>query len=122
MLVNVCVLLAAGGALIFTPATVSNPVALGEVVELVAGVAVLVVANLFLLRRAFAPLQRLTEVMARVDHLRPGLRIPVCGGGVEIERLTRTFNEMLDRLEGERRSGWQRTAEAQENERTAVAR
>jgi two-component system sensor histidine kinase UhpB len=122
MLVNVCVLLAAGGALIFTPATVSNPVALGEVVELVAGVAVLVVANLFLLRRAFAPLQRLTEVMARVDHLRPGLRIPVYGGSVEIERLTRTFNEMLDRLEAERRSGWQRAAEAQENERTAVAR
>jgi two-component system sensor histidine kinase UhpB len=123
MLVNVCVLLAAGGALIFTPATVSNPVALGEVVELVAGVAVLVVANLFLLRRAFAPLQRLTEVMARVDHLRPGLRIPVYGGrGDEIESLTRAFNDMLDRLEAERRSGWQRAADAQESERTAVAR
>lgn len=123
MLVNVCVLLAAGGALIFTPATVSNPVALGEVVELVAGVAVLVVANLFMLRRAFAPLQRLTDVMARVDHLRPGLRIPVHGDrGDEIESLTRAFNDMLDRLEAERRSGWQRAADAQESERTLVAR
>jgi two-component system sensor histidine kinase UhpB len=122
MVVNVSVLLVAGGALIFTPATVSNPVALEEVVELVAGVAILVIANLFLLRRAFAPLRRLTEVMARVDHLQPGLRIPVYGGGEEIEDMTRAFNEMLDRLEAERRSGWQRAAEAQESERTAVAR
>jgi two-component system, NarL family, sensor histidine kinase UhpB len=122
MVVNVCVLLAAGGALILTPATVSDPVALEEVVLLVAGVAILVVANLFLLRRAFAPLRRLTEVMARVEHLRPGLRIPVYGGGEEIVSMTRAFNEMLDRLEAERRSGWQRAAEAQESERTAVAR
>jgi two-component system sensor histidine kinase UhpB len=121
MVVNVSVLLVAGGALIFTPATVSNPVALEEVVTLVAGVAILVIANLFLLRRAFAPLRRLTEVMARVDHLRPGLRIPVYGGGDEIESMTRAFNEMLDRLEAERRSGWQRAADAQESERKAVA-
>jgi two-component system sensor histidine kinase UhpB len=59
--------------------------------------------------------------MRRVDHLRPGLRIPVYGGGREIESMTRAFNEMLDRLEAERRSGWQRTAEAQESERAAVA-
>lgn len=122
MVVNVSVLLAAGGALIFTPATVSHPVALEEVVVLMAGVAMLVVANLFLLRRAFAPLRRLTDVMARVEHLRPGLRIPVYGGGEEIVSMTRAFNEMLDRLEAERRSGWQRAADAQESERTAVAR
>jgi two-component system, NarL family, sensor histidine kinase UhpB len=122
MVVNVSVLLAAGGALIVTPATVSHPVALEEAVVLVAGVAMLVVANLFLLRRAFAPLRRLTDVMARVEHLRPGLRIPVYGGGEEIVSMTRAFNEMLDRLEAERRSGWQRAADAQESERTAVAR
>lgn len=122
MVVNAAVLVVAGGALIFTPATVSNPVSLEEAVELVGGVAVLVVANLFLLRRAFMPLRRLTEVMARVDHLQPGLRIPVYGGGEEIEEMTRAFNDMLDRLEAERRSGWQRAAEAQESERTAVAR
>lgn len=121
-LVNVAVLLAAGAALIVTPATVSDPVALEEVVFLVAGVAALVVANLFLLRRAFAPLRRLTEMMGRVDHLRPGLRIPAYGGGEEIFNLTRAFNAMLDRLEAERRSGWQRAADAQESERRAVAR
>jgi two-component system sensor histidine kinase UhpB len=74
------------------------------------------------LRRAFAPLHRLTETMGRVDHLRPGLRIPAYGGGEEIVNLTRAFNDMLDRLEAERRSGWQRAAEAQENERRSVAR
>ena len=120
--VNVFVLVAAGAALIFTPATVSDPVALQEVVFLVGGVAGLVVANLFLLRRAFAPLHRLTETMGRVDHLRPGLRIPPYGGGDEIVQLTHAFNEMLDRLEAERRSGWQRAADAQESERRAVAR
>jgi two-component system sensor histidine kinase UhpB len=121
-LVNVAVLLSAGAALILTPATVSDPVALEELVFLVGGVTALVVANLFLLRRAFGPLHRLTETMGQVDHLRPGLRIPSYGGGEEIVNLTRAFNEMLDRLEAERRSGWQRAAAAQERERRAVAR
>jgi two-component system sensor histidine kinase UhpB len=121
-IVNAAVLVAAGAALIFTPATVSHPVALEELVLLVGGVATLVLANLFLLRRAFAPLRRLTEMMGRVDHLRPGLRIPEYGGGEEIINLTHAFNEMLDRLEAERRSGWQRAADAQESERRAVAR
>jgi two-component system, NarL family, sensor histidine kinase UhpB len=121
-LVNVAVLLAAGAALIFTPATVSDPVALEEIVELVAGATALVLANLFLLRRAFGPLHRLTETMGHVDHLRPGLRIPSYGGGEEIVNLTRAFNDMLDRLETERRSGWQRAAAAQESERRTVAR
>lgn len=121
-IVNAAVLAAAGVALIVTPATVSDPVALEELVLLVGGVAVLVIANLFLLRRAFTPLRRLTETMGRVDHLRPGLRIPEYGGGEEIVELTRAFNEMLDRLEAERRSGWQRAAHAQESERRSVAR
>jgi two-component system sensor histidine kinase UhpB len=121
-LVNAAVLVAAGVALIVTPATVSDPVALEELVLLVGGVAALVVANLFLLRRAFAPLRRLTDTMGRVDHLRPGLRIPEYGGGEEIVELTRAFNDMLDRLEAERRSGWQRAADAQESERRSVAR
>ena len=50
------------------------------------------------------------------------LRIPEYGGGEEIVELTRAFNDMLDRLEAERRSGWQRAADAQESERRSVAR
>jgi len=122
LVMNAAVLLVAGLALVLTPATVSDPVSLEEVVELVAGLVVLVVANLFLLRRAFAPLQRLTSFMGRIDHLSPGLRVPVYGRDAEIARLTEAFNEMLDRLESERRSSFQRSADAQENERRLVAR
>jgi two-component system sensor histidine kinase UhpB len=122
MAMNAAVLLAAGLALVFTPATVSSPISLQEVVELVAGLVLLVLANLFLLRRAFAPLQRLTRFMGQVDHLNPGLRVPVYGGDAEIVRLTEAFNDMLERLEHERRSSFQRSVDAQENERRVVAR
>jgi two-component system, NarL family, sensor histidine kinase UhpB len=119
---NAAVLLLAGLALVLTPATVSDPVSLEEVVELVAGLVVLVLANLFLLRRAFGPLQRLTRSMGQIDHLSVGLRVPVYGGTAEIVRLTEAFNDMLDRLESERQSSFQRSADAQENERRLVAR
>lgn len=122
MALNAAVLLIAGVALVLTPATVSDPVSLEEVVELVAGLVVLVLANLFLLKRAFVPLQRLTSSMGQIDHLSPGLRVPVYGGDAEIVRLTEAFNEMLDRLESERQSSFQRSADAQENERRVVAR
>ncbi len=122
MAMNAAILLIAGLALVLTPATVSNPISLEEVVELVAGLVVLVLANLFLLRRAFAPLRRLTRFMGQVDHLRPGLRVPVYGGDAEILRLTEAFNDMLERLESERRSSFQRSVEAQESERRVVAR
>jgi two-component system sensor histidine kinase UhpB len=121
LLVNCLVLLAATLALILSPATVSAPVTLGEVVVLVAGLTLLVLANLVLVRRAFAPLQQLTELMRRVEPHHPGLRIPVYAGGAEISQLSQAFNDMLDRLESERRASWQRAIDAQEGERLRVA-
>jgi two-component system sensor histidine kinase UhpB len=122
MATNAAVLLIAGLALVLTPATVSNPISLEEVVELVGGLVLLVLVNLFLLRRAFAPLKRLSRFMGEVDHLRPGRRVPVYGDDIEILRLTEAFNDMLERLEDERRASFQRSVEAQENERRVVAR
>ncbi len=58
--------------------------------------------DLFLLRRAFAPLRRLTQVVRAVDPLRPGRRIEVDSNDGEIVSC-RAFNQMLDRLERERR-------------------
>jgi two-component system sensor histidine kinase UhpB len=57
---NAAVLVAATLALVLSPATVSFPVALAEVVVLAAGLAAMLALNLVLLRRALGPLSRLT--------------------------------------------------------------
>ena len=67
----------------------------------VAGLAITLVTNALLLRRAFAPLERLAQRMETVDLLRPGQRLPV-GSDDEVGRVVAAFNQMLDRLESER--------------------
>jgi len=96
-------------------------VALHEAAIIVIGLVALVVANLVLLRRAFAPLRRLRDVMASIEYLNTGERVPAYGDDVEVVQLTRAFNEMLDRLEAERTSSWRRAVHAQESERLRVA-
>jgi two-component system, NarL family, sensor histidine kinase UhpB len=77
-------------------------------------------ANLLLLRHTLRPIDRLIERMRKIDLLRPGQRIPE-QGGIEVVELTHTFNEMLDRLETERRESGQRALRAQEAERRRIA-
>lgn len=119
---NAVVLAIATAALAVSPATVSQPVAVREAVVLVFGIAAMLVVNLLLLRRALAPLERLTRVMRSVDPLRPGHRIPVYGPDAEVAALTESFNDMLDRLESERRDSALRALAAQEGERQRIAR
>src|SRR6185312_13426557 len=57
----------------------------------------------------------------RVHRLRPGQRLPE-DGGVEVTALVRAFNQMLDRLESERRQSGRRALQAQEAERLRIAR
>lgn len=121
-LLNSVVLVAAAVALALTPATVSAPVVWGEVAVLILALAAILVADLLLLRRAFAPLRKLTELLAKVEPLRTGERIPSYSGEVEIVELTSAYNEMLDRLEEERRQSVRRSLDAQEGERSRVAR
>ena len=59
------------------------------------------------LRRAFRPLDELAETMRRHDPLSPGERVAV-DGGPDVAALAQTFNEMLDRLESERRESARR--------------
>lgn len=119
---NAAVLAAAVLVLAIAPLTVSAPLALQEAVVLVAGLTAVIVVNLFLLRRHFAPLQRLTELMGRVELLRPGQRIGTGqASDQEVVRLTTAFNEMLERLERERRESVRRSLAAQEAERQRVA-
>jgi len=93
----------------------------GRVVALVGGLVTMLVVNLVLMRRAFAPLARLTTLMAHVDPLRPGQRVQVPGPSSEVTVLAHTFNEMLDRLEVERRESGRRALSAQEEERRRLA-
>jgi two-component system, NarL family, sensor histidine kinase UhpB len=118
---NAAILTVATLVLALSPATISSPLALTEAVVLSVGLAMMLVVNLFLMRRAFVPLQRLTALMRTVDPLRPGRRIPIYGEDREVVELTETFNRMLDRLEAERRDSARRLLAGQEAERRRVA-
>ena len=118
---NASVLVIAFAALVFAPVTVSVPVAAGEFAILAAGLLALLAANLALLRPAFAPLDELAETMRRQDPLSPGVRAQL-SGDASVVALTRTFNDMLDRLERERRESGRQALLAQESERQRIAR
>jgi len=111
---NATVLTVACVVLIVEPAN-------GRAAALVGGLIVMVTANLVLIRRAVRPLVRLTEHMDRVDPLIPGIRLPVPGEVSEVRVLTESFNEMLGRLELERRESGLRALREREAERKRVA-
>ena len=87
-----------------------------------AGLALMLGFDLVLLRRAFAPLGRLTVFMRGVDPLRPGERAHLEAADPEVSELTAAFNEMIERLESERRDSARRALAAQEGERARIAR
>jgi two-component system sensor histidine kinase UhpB len=117
---NASVFIAGVVVLAVSPATVSSPLTPAEAIVLVGGLAALLGANLMLLRVSFAPLERLTRLMKRVDLLRPGERLALSGSS-EIAELIKTFNDMLDRLESERRVAARRVLAGQEAERRRIA-
>jgi len=119
--INATLLAIATALLALTPVTIHAPIALVEAIDLAVALAVMLTANLLLLRHTLGPIDRLVERMRTVDLLRPSQRF-VERGGIEVAQLTRTFNEMLDRLETERRESAQRALRAQESERLRVAR
>jgi len=92
-----------------------------EGVDLAVALAAMLAANLLLLRHTLKPIDRLIERMRAVDLLRPGQRLAE-RGGVEVAELVHVFNQMLDRLEGERRESGRRALRAQEGERARIAR
>jgi two-component system, NarL family, sensor histidine kinase UhpB len=118
---NAAVLMLAFVGLVFAPVTVSVPPSPTELIVLAAGLLCLLAVNLMLLRPAFRPLDELAETMRRHDPLSPGRRVRVQGGPV-VSALAETFNEMLDRLESERRESARRALLVQEGERRRIAR
>jgi two-component system sensor histidine kinase UhpB len=118
---NAAVLVLAFLGLVFAPVTVSVPPTAIELVVLAAGLVCLLLLNLALLRPVFRPLDELVETMRGHDPLSPGRRVRV-DGGPAIVALAQTFNEMLDRLESERRDSARQALLVQEGERQRIAR
>ena len=118
--INAALLVVATLLLALTPATIHARIALVEGLDLAVGLLVMLAANLLLLRHTLRPVDRLVQRMRNIDLLRPGQRIPE-QGGLEVAELTRTFNEMLERLETEHRESGQRALRAQEAERRRIA-
>jgi two-component system sensor histidine kinase UhpB len=120
-LTNALVLAVAAAALVLSPATVSFPVALTEAAVLAVGLGAMLALNFALLRRALSPLERLRAFMRGADPLRPGARAPIDDAVPELRAVTETFNEMVARLEAERRDSAGRALAAQEGERLRIA-
>jgi two-component system sensor histidine kinase UhpB len=92
-----------------------------EVVVVLAAVALVVLANVYLLRRVVGPVQELTAFARHVDYSTLGQRIPDAAPTSEAGELALTFNQMLERLQDERREATGRVLRAQEAERLRIA-
>lgn len=120
-LANAAVFAGVGTVLALSPWTIAVPGNLREATVLAAGLTATVLVNLLLLGRTFSPLDRLTQAMERFQPLHTDARVPIYGREREIVQLTEAFNDMLDRIESERRDSVQRSLHAQERERKRVA-
>jgi len=107
-------------ALVLAPRKFSSP-ELDEVGILVVALALVTVVNVAVVHRFLAPLQALTALARRVDLGKPGQRVPDARPTSEAGELAVTFNEMLTRLEVERRDAARRIVEAHESERLRIA-
>jgi two-component system sensor histidine kinase UhpB len=106
--------------LVLEPRRISS-FAAKELVVLIAALLLMALVNLLLLRRIVGPLQALTDLARRVDLANPGERMPGALPTSEAGELALTFNEMLDRLESERREATGRVLAGQEAERLRIA-
>lgn len=97
----------------------------GAGIVLAFAVATTVLVNVFMLSRRFEPLERLVVEMESVDLARPAVAASAGADSdapQEVRRLQHAFRSMLERLETERRRSASAALEAQERERTRVAR
>jgi two-component system, NarL family, sensor histidine kinase UhpB len=95
-------------------------------IAVLAAVAIGLAVNLVLMRRRFAPLDKLIEEMEKVDLSRPGPTLPPSIDGLgeteEVARLELAFLRMMSRLEAERKRAGSAALRAQEEERARIAR
>jgi two-component system, NarL family, sensor histidine kinase UhpB len=98
-----------------------SSIAAKETILVVAVLIAVAVLNVALLRHVFAPLERMAALARRFDPRRTGQRVPIDGDESEVTDVARAFNDMLERLEHERRATSRRVLDAQEGERLRVA-
>jgi two-component system sensor histidine kinase UhpB len=121
--INVLLLIAAVGVTIavLAPRTISTLERSEEAAVVLAAVALVVIANVLLVRRVVGPVQALTAFARQVDYSNLGQRVLGAEPTSEAGELALTFNEMLTRLETERRESTGRVLRAQEAERLRIA-
>jgi two-component system, NarL family, sensor histidine kinase UhpB len=116
------VMVGAALALTFAPIEIDAPIKPSQLLLVLSGLALMLLINLWALWRVLAPLRRLRTLMTRIDPEQPGQRITGLGSyGPDVAALSVAFNEMLDRLERERRESARLALAAQERERQRVA-
>jgi two-component system sensor histidine kinase UhpB len=120
---NAAVFALAFALLALAPVTLHAAIRLEELVLLLAGLIAMLLLDLVLVRQALGPLDRLSRVMRQVNLLHPGQRaVGFERSSSEVLGLAQAFNEMLERLEAERRQSSGRVLAAQEAERLRIAR
>lgn len=110
-------------ATITTSADITDVASAERQLLLAAALLATILVNGVVLRRRFAPLERLIATMERVDLARPGVRAE--HGALdtdEVARLQEAFNRMLDRIEQERMRTARAVLHGQEAERARIAR
>lgn len=109
--------------LALSPVTIHARIRLVELVILLVGLLVMLLADWLLLREVLAPIHRLARLMGAIDRLHPGQRARGFErASSETMALALAFNGMLERLEDERRKTSGRVLAAQEAERLRIAR
>jgi two-component system, NarL family, sensor histidine kinase UhpB len=119
--INATLLVVATLVLVLARSRLHASLAFLEGLDVAVFLLVMLAANLLLLRPTLNPIGQLVARMRTVDLLRPGQQLAK-RGGPEVAELVAVFNEMLDRLETERRESGKRALTAQEAERARIAR
>jgi two-component system sensor histidine kinase UhpB len=122
--VNALLIVATGlAAIVAARLSLDDVVGRRQALVLVAGILGAVLVNGVVLRRRFAPLEKVIDVMERIDLASPGVRADVPeADSDDVVRLVQAFNRMLGRIEDERSRTAAAVLQGQESERARVAR
>lgn len=110
-------------ALIATQVDARGPEGVDQALLLGAAILSTVLVNGLVLRRRFAPLERIINTMEHADlDGQSRADVPADADSADVVRLHEAFNRMLSRLEQERATAAGAVLEAQETERARIAR